>query len=440
MDLEHRRPVSSFILFDAWLLSVGYEGQVVYAMGRLNGLQVSGLVQVAMLAHAVGLVAGGLLTGSPATARKVMIAMALTCLAASTALWAGPAAWWTAVLPLASLAAGVFNAAWIFLLQSGVAPAGRFKAIAAGLAGATLLMVVINMAASYVHPRLGLGLAMAALGGSAWTLAGVKPAMMPRPNTAPVARPLALLCVFIVTVTITAGLMFAVFNAAFAGYPLLTSLYWALPYVAALAVIARQPAGRDRSHVLYAALALIGFGYLAFAVMDRSMLSYVIIDTLLLGAFGVIDLFWWSVLETLAAHAPRPGSIWGCGLAVNVAGVWAGEQLSRLAGCFDASLGTTLCALGSICVSIVVLPLSYHRLTARLAGGPFMARNDVPALDRRLTGREQQVAALLMQGYTYRGIARQLYISPSTVKTHIQSIYQKLEVANKSELLVKLRH
>jgi DNA-binding NarL/FixJ family response regulator len=43
-----------------------------------------------------------------------------------------------------------------------------------------------------------------------------------------------------------------------------------------------------------------------------------------------------------------------------------------------------------------------------------------------LTEREIEVLQLLAFGYTNRDIARRLYISPDTVKTHLEHIYQKL--------------
>jgi two-component system nitrate/nitrite response regulator NarL len=43
-----------------------------------------------------------------------------------------------------------------------------------------------------------------------------------------------------------------------------------------------------------------------------------------------------------------------------------------------------------------------------------------------LTEREVEVLQLLAFGYTNRDIAGRLFISPDTVKTHLEHIYQKL--------------
>lgn len=52
----------------------------------------------------------------------------------------------------------------------------------------------------------------------------------------------------------------------------------------------------------------------------------------------------------------------------------------------------------------------------------------------RLTQREQEVAELLVKGYTYAKIGESLFISMPTVKTHVSNIYKKVGVKNKMEL------
>jgi DNA-binding NarL/FixJ family response regulator len=61
------------------------------------------------------------------------------------------------------------------------------------------------------------------------------------------------------------------------------------------------------------------------------------------------------------------------------------------------------------------------------------ARVAEPAAVTPLTGRELQVLRLLAGGLTQEGIAKELYISPKTVGTHIQRILTKLGVHSRSE-------
>jgi two-component system nitrate/nitrite response regulator NarL len=49
-----------------------------------------------------------------------------------------------------------------------------------------------------------------------------------------------------------------------------------------------------------------------------------------------------------------------------------------------------------------------------------------------LSAREGEVLRLMAQGRTTPSIAKELYLAPSTVKTHIQRMYEKLEVTERA--------
>jgi len=53
-----------------------------------------------------------------------------------------------------------------------------------------------------------------------------------------------------------------------------------------------------------------------------------------------------------------------------------------------------------------------------------------------LTTREEEVLDLLTQGYTYKGVAKQLFISDTTVKTHVNNIFQKLQVNDRTQAVL----
>ena len=62
----------------------------------------------------------------------------------------------------------------------------------------------------------------------------------------------------------------------------------------------------------------------------------------------------------------------------------------------------------------------------------------VPLLDP-LTEREQEILTLIARGQTNRQIAEALFISVGTVKGHVNHIFSKLEVKNRTQALVKAR-
>lgn len=59
-------------------------------------------------------------------------------------------------------------------------------------------------------------------------------------------------------------------------------------------------------------------------------------------------------------------------------------------------------------------------------------------VDELLSKREKEVLELLSKGFLYKEIAEQLFISLSTVKRHLNHIYTKLQVQNKTEAVNKL--
>ncbi len=57
-----------------------------------------------------------------------------------------------------------------------------------------------------------------------------------------------------------------------------------------------------------------------------------------------------------------------------------------------------------------------------------------------LTSQEEKISKLICKGKSNKEIASELYISLSTVKTHIRNLYAKLEVTNRQQLAEKLKN
>ncbi len=56
---------------------------------------------------------------------------------------------------------------------------------------------------------------------------------------------------------------------------------------------------------------------------------------------------------------------------------------------------------------------------------------------KTLTKKEIEIFELLKQGKTNKEIASELFISVSTVKTHINNIFKKLNISNRNEITTK---
>lgn len=56
-----------------------------------------------------------------------------------------------------------------------------------------------------------------------------------------------------------------------------------------------------------------------------------------------------------------------------------------------------------------------------------------------ITPREHEVLGLIASGRSNKEIARQLQLSPNTVKTHVARLYGKLEAARRTEAVLRAR-
>lgn len=78
------------------------------------------------------------------------------------------------------------------------------------------------------------------------------------------------------------------------------------------------------------------------------------------------------------------------------------------------------------------------RLAARARPETF-ARNDAALASLGLTGQEVKVLERLAAGRSNKEIARDLGLSPNTVKTHVGNLYGKLEVSRRTQAVGKAR-
>ncbi len=82
-----------------------------------------------------------------------------------------------------------------------------------------------------------------------------------------------------------------------------------------------------------------------------------------------------------------------------------------------------------------------HRLAGfvldAFAAAPQAPSDVKPSFDSeldQLTGREREVLRLIAQGYTYKEIAKELFISVKTVESHVSSVLRKLQLSTRHQL------
>ena len=73
-------------------------------------------------------------------------------------------------------------------------------------------------------------------------------------------------------------------------------------------------------------------------------------------------------------------------------------------------------------------------LDAFASGPPADVKPSIDPELEQLTSREREVLRLIAQGYTYKEIARELFISVKTVESHVSSVLRKLQLSTRHQL------
>lgn len=454
--------VAAFSCLFAYLLSFVFEGQVLYSTIDAYGAKSNTYILTAIVAHFAGLFSCGFFVKTPRMAKRAMLVGVLICLLSTLPFFFSPSALWFVGLILAGYAGGCAVAAWGFFLKKFTPKDERIKSCADVLICSNIIMIAINVIAVNLSHNIGLLLSMVCLliGRvlTAMLNVGDDAVTMTAPETeqkasGDIKKPMLALFLFVAVITITSGLMYQVINPAFEHLTGLVSWYWAVPYIAALAFMRNlSPKNRvQRSLFLYVGMGMIMAAFITFMLLGRSAGDYLVVDTLMLGACGIFDLFWWSIIGETLDYSKNPAQVLGVGLSANVLGVLLGGILGSVVT--SISLGkaeVAVIALTVVCVTLVILPPLNRQLTMLLKNHAYLSAyadmskkqqsaviHQVKLIDP-LTEKENEVLTLILAGKSNKGIAAAMSISESTVKFHVSNIYSKYDVGSRAELISTL--
>jgi len=450
--------VVGFSLLFAYIMSFLFEGQVLYSLLELHEAEAPGYILAAIIAHLGGLFSCGYLVKSPTATKHALLCGMGACLPATAPFFFAPSVLWAVGLIVSGYLTGFAVASWGYFLWAFTPKNERIKSCADVLIYSNIIMIAINVVAINYSPLMGLAITMfCLLAGMA--LIRVLPVSTKKTwqekekNKSPgdIKKPLLLLCLFVFVITINSGLMYHVINPAFEHLTGLVCWYWAVPYILALLVMRNLPLRAKRSVFLYIGMAMIMGAFISFMLMGRGVPGYLVVDTLMLGACGIFDLFWWSILGEMLEYTANPVKMFGSGLSANVCGVLCGGIVGILVTSIQLpGAEVAVIALTIVCVTLVMLPPLNKQLTILLKNHTYLAAYDRLATEQqidiirqtktlaKLTAREQEVLEHILSGKSNREIAQALFISENTVKTHTRNIFSKYDIGSRAELISTL--
>jgi DNA-binding CsgD family transcriptional regulator len=265
-------------------------------------------------------------------------------------------------------------------------------------------------------------------------------------NTNSMRQAQQVLFLFVFVITINSGFMYQVVNPQFGHLSGIMTWYWAVPYIVAIGIMGRLAPNIKGAPYIYIALIMLMSALVGFIFLEHNLIGYLIINALMLGSFGVFDLFWWSILGEMLEYSKNPARVFGVGLSANVLGILVGGIFGYFGNQYEFSTTEiTVIALVVLCITILLLPLLNQKIKALLKSHTYLAvygemaeleqREMVQSVMEMLTNREKEVLEQILYGKTNSAIGEKLSISENTVKTHVGNIYSKYDVRSRAELI-----
>lgn len=201
---------------------------------------------------------------------------------------------------------------------------------------------------------------------------------------------------------------------------------------------------------LYLALPLIALAALALSIFGFD--NHVFVWAIIVAAVRCSDLIMWNIFANMSRRSSKPAPV------IFAYGKMAGQigvLLGLIIGDYLLSLGNVTSLLLPIALFLIIILIVFASLAstdrglqaeryARMADPTPVSGNEAAigmiAHESALSVRETEVFLFLAKGRTIPYIADELTIAKSTVTTHARSIYKKIGVHNRQELIDYVEH
>lgn len=444
---KRRFSIALLSLMGAWIMSFPYNGRLLYLVAGNTSVDSNTMLYVSLVSQVIGLILGGIFVAKAEHARKILILMMpVNIICVTTSIFLQHTTW-IFILALLSISAGVCITASGHFIQDHITYKNRYRTVAELLIIMFVIKLFIDNISLYISIQAGI-VSLIIIMVLTWFLS-IKITCIQKEKTkisidkkvsVKVPLLLILLFLFVTTFSIDFGIMIQSVNPNYKPIGWLVDWFWIIPYVGGAFLMRQIKTYDDRRFLINIAVGAMGFGFIIFMLMDFSLISYLIVTTVMMSAWAVSDVFWWSILGEMLEMVKNPARVLSVGYSAVMLGLLLGVGIAN-SGQTETEASLSIVSMAVICLTLIILPILH-----RLLSGMIKTITDYDTSETKtdesnstygveyLTERESQITALLLKGRTCKLIAAELYLSENTVKTHIKNIYSKMGITKKSEL------
>lgn len=213
--------------------------------------------------------------------------------------------------------------------------------------------------------------------------------------------------------------------------------------------VSRNPSAADDLTITFSALVVVYMAALTMVLIFGDA-NYTFVKRVVVASEHCFEVFVWILVATTLGCREKGSSVPFALYAIVIVALpsFLSFDVMQMGGVLDLvsnrAFAIPLAAVVSFATasaSIVYLVIATLRKGAdvKMSEDDWrerVCREALGGLD--LSEREMQVAVLLYRGYTAKRIADSLYVSESTVKTHISHIYSKIGIHSKQEFITHI--
>ncbi|MEW6624755.1 MAG: LuxR C-terminal-related transcriptional regulator [Bacillota bacterium] len=457
MDKVQKYIVLSIGLYFGWLLSVPFNGPIMYACITSFEADIS-IPTIYIFSHALGLLVLGIMVKRAEHWRSLLLYGGGFSLALSLLVFFMPLIFWPFIYALIGFSSAMFVLGWSYPFTFGIDMKSRLKHMALTIIISNVIYVFLSIFLTILQLQLVYFIALLFLAGSfkvSMFLTRIDFQDIQKNNSKNNKREeiqvfpgvlIFITCLLIFGLYINGGFMYQVMYPSLIKYEDIAVFYRPLPYIAVLAVMWRYGNVLQKQLPVYMGVSFMGLAFISFSLLHNTLRGFFLIETLIQSSFAFLDLFFFTILGDISVINRSPIKTFGFGIAAMVGAILTGgllgEQLMIIGERYH--LFTAMFALSAIFLTFLIIPWMFNKIDAFYNSSKNEEAN-YPKTNMELfesvfgahalTAREMEIVELLLQGFTNKQIAAQLYVSENTLKTHIKNIYYKLQVSTRRELM-----